>query len=35
LAAYLQARSPKYISIMNHLRIYLPDVSRSSEVLCD
>lgn len=27
LAAYLQARSPKYISIMNHLRIYLPDVS--------
>lgn len=33
LAAYLQARSPKYISIMNHLRIYLPDVSRSPEVL--
>jgi alpha-1,4-galacturonosyltransferase len=26
LAAYLQARSPKYISIMNHLRIYLPEV---------
>ncbi|KAG0584721.1 hypothetical protein KC19_3G230300 [Ceratodon purpureus] len=26
LAAYLQARSPKYISIMNHLRIYLPDL---------
>lgn len=26
LAAKLQARSPKYISIMNHLRIYLPDV---------
>ncbi|XP_024364478.1 probable galacturonosyltransferase 13 isoform X2 [Physcomitrium patens] len=24
LASYLQARSPKYISIMNHLRIYLP-----------
>ncbi|KAG6551342.1 hypothetical protein Mapa_007128 [Marchantia paleacea] len=26
LAAKLQARSPKYISIMNHLRIYLPDL---------
>ncbi|CAK9189893.1 unnamed protein product [Sphagnum troendelagicum] len=26
LAAYLQARSPKYISIMNHLRIYLPEL---------
>jgi hypothetical protein len=26
LAAKLQARSPKYISIMNHLRIYLPYV---------
>jgi hypothetical protein len=29
LASYLQARSPKYISIMNHLRIYLPEVSLS------
>ncbi|GAQ81927.1 alpha-1,4-galacturonosyltransferase [Klebsormidium nitens] len=26
LAAKLQARSPKYISIMNHLRMYLPEV---------
>eukprot|EP01018_Ginkgo_biloba_P010170 Gb_31044 [translate_table: standard] len=26
LAAKLQARSPKYISIMNHLRIYLPEL---------
>lgn len=26
LASKLQARSPKYISIMNHLRIYLPEV---------
>ncbi|KAH8971409.1 hypothetical protein BDL97_02G140100 [Sphagnum fallax] len=26
LAAYLQARSPKYISILNHLRIYLPEL---------
>ena len=26
LASKLQARSPKYISILNHLRIYLPEV---------
>eukprot|EP00249_Psilotum_nudum_P021433 c28104_g1_i2 orf=265-1860(-) len=26
LAAKLQARSPKYISILNHLRIYLPEL---------
>jgi hypothetical protein len=30
LAAYLQARSPKYISILNHLRIYLPEVCLST-----
>lgn len=27
-ASKLQARSPKYISLLNHLRIYLPEVSR-------
>jgi alpha-1,4-galacturonosyltransferase len=27
LAAKLQARSPTYISILNHLRIYLPEVT--------
>jgi galacturonosyltransferase 12/13/14/15 len=26
LASKLQARSPKYISLLNHLRIYLPEV---------
>jgi len=26
-ASVLQARSPKYISLLNHLRIYLPEVS--------
>eukprot|EP00850_Spirogloea_muscicola_P012307 SM000079S22425 [mRNA] locus=s79:103598:106185:+ [translate_table: standard] len=29
LAAKLQGRNPKYISIMNHLRMYLPQVSDS------
>lgn len=28
-ASKLQARSPKYISLLNHLRIYLPEVPRA------
>jgi len=27
-ASKLQARSPKYISLLNHIRIYLPEVNQ-------
>lgn len=35
-ASQLQAWSPKYISLLNHLRVYLPEVNRfclHSEIL--
>ena len=32
-ASKLQSRSPKYISLLNHLRIYLPEVTKMSVLL--
>jgi len=33
-ASKLQARSPKYISLLNHLRIYLPEVTKAICTSC-